>query len=218
MLEPMRTGDFTFDLPDHLIAQVPTEPRDAARLMVLRLSRQEIEHRTVSELPELLEPGDLLVVNDTRVMAARLCGRRADTGGKVEALLIRPFSDVRWEALFRPAKRAVSGRRFLFDTDKGELGGVAASRDGDTVVLDFDRPFDPATVGSVPLPPYIRGYHGDPERYQTIYSREARSAAAPTAGLHFTPELLARLAERGIQTCRGDPRGRPRHLQAGHGR
>jgi len=199
MLEPMRTGDFTFDLPDHLIAQVPTEPRDAARLMVLRLSRQEIEHRTVSELPELLEPGDLLVVNDTRVMAARLCGRRADTGGKVEALLIRPFSDVRWEALFRPAKRAVSGRRFLFDTDKGELGGVAASRDGDTVVLDFDRPFDPATVGSVPLPPYIRGYHGDPERYQTIYSREARSAAAPTAGLHFTPELLARLAERGIQ-------------------
>lgn len=199
MLESMRTEDFAFDLPEDLIAQAPAEPRDSARLMVLRVSAREIEHHLVSELPDLLEPGDLLVVNDTRVMAARLFGRRADTDGRVGALLIRPFSDVRWEALFRPARRAVAGRRFLFESSEGELGATVASRTGDTVVLDFDRAFDPATVGSVPLPPYIHDYHGDPERYQTVYSREARSAAAPTAGLHFTPGLLDRLAGRGIE-------------------
>lgn len=198
MLEAMRTEDFTFDLPEHLIAQLPAEPRDSARLMVLRLTTREIEHRAVRDLPGLLTPGDLLVVNDTRVMAARLFGRRADTGGAVEALLVRPFTDVRWEVLFRPAKRALPGRRFVFDTDAGELSATVATREGDTVALDFDRPFDQATVGSVPLPPYIHGYHGDPERYQTVYSREARSAAAPTAGLHFTSDLLDRLAERGI--------------------
>ena len=199
MLEPMRTEDFTFDLPEHLIAQVPAEPRDSARLMVLRLTTREIEHRAVRDLPGLLESGDLLVVNDTRVMAARLFGRRVDTGGAVEALLVRPFTDVRWEVLFRPAKRAIPGRRFVFDTDVGDLSATVASREGATVVLDFDRPFDPATVGSVPFPPYIHGYHGDPERYQTVYARDARSAAAPTAGLHFTPDLLDRLAERGIE-------------------
>jgi S-adenosylmethionine:tRNA ribosyltransferase-isomerase len=195
----MRTGDFTFDLPEHLIAQVPAEPRDSARLMVLRVSAGEIQHRAVHDLPELLAPADLVVVNDTRVMAARLCGRRVDTGGAVEALLVRPFSDVRWEVLFRPAKRAIPGRRFVFDAAVGDMAATVVNRHEDTVVLDFDRPFDPATVGSVPLPPYIHGYHGDPERYQTVYSREARSAAAPTAGLHFTPDLLDRLAERGIE-------------------
>jgi len=199
MLEPMRTEDFTFDLPEHLIAQVPAEPRDSARLMVLRLTTREIEHCAVRDLPGLLAPGDLLAVNDTRVMAARLFGRRVDTGGAVEALLVRPFTDVRWEVLFRPAKRAIPGRRFVFTTLAGELGASVASREGDTVVLDFDRPFDPATVGSVPLPPYIHGYHGDPERYQTVYARDARSAAAPTAGLHFTPGLLDSLAARGIE-------------------
>ncbi len=199
MLRWMRTEDFTFDLPEHLIAQVPAEPRDEARLMVLRIASLEIEHRAVRDLPGLLDPGDLLVVNDTRVMAARLFGRRADTGGAVEALLVRPFTDVRWEALFRPAKRAIPGRRFVFATSAGELGATAAHREDDTVVLDFDRPFDPATVGSVPLPPYIHAYRGDPERYQTVYSRDARSAAAPTAGLHFTPGLLDTLSRRGIQ-------------------
>ena len=167
--------------------------------MVLRIASLEIEHRAVRDLPGLLDPGDLLVVNDTRVMAARLFGRRADTGGAVEALLVRPFTDVRWEALFRPAKRAIPGRRFVFATSAGELGATAAHREDDTVVLDFDRPFDPATVGSVPLPPYIHAYRGDPERYQTVYSRDARSAAAPTAGLHFTPGLLDTLSRRGIQ-------------------
>ncbi len=195
----MRTQDFAFELPDQLIAQQPAEPRDSARLMVLRIGARSIEHRVVRDLPDLLNPGDLLVVNDTRVMAARLLGHREDTGGAVEALLVRPFSDVRWEVMFRPAKRALPGRRFVFATHGEPLGAAVVARANETVVLDFDRPFDPATVGSVPLPPYIQDFHGDPERYQTVYAREARSAAAPTAGLHFTPGLLERLEARGIQ-------------------
>lgn len=195
----MRTQDFAFELPGELIAQEPAEPRDSARLMVLRIGPRSIGHRVVRDLPELLTPGDLLVVNDTRVMAARLFGHREDTGGAVEALLVRPFSDLRWEVLFRPARRALPGRRFVFDAHGEPLGATVAGRASETVILDFDRPFDPATVGSVPLPPYIHGFHGDSERYQTVYSREARSAAAPTAGLHFTPGLLERLEARGIQ-------------------
>ncbi len=195
----MRTEDFAFDLPDELVAQEPAEPRDSARLMVLDRSRQTIGHRVVRDLPELLRPGDLLVVNDTRVMAARLFGRRAETGGTVEILLVRPLTDVRWEVLMKPARRAIEGRRFVFATAEGELEAVCLGRTGDGVVLEFGRLFDPARVGEVPLPPYIKGYRGDPERYQTVYAREARSAAAPTAGLHFTEELLARLAAAGIE-------------------
>lgn len=195
----MRTDDFAYDLPEELIAQEPAEPRDAARLMVLDRAAGTIAHRVVRDLPELLRPGDLLVVNDTRVMAARLFGRRADTGGAVEVLLVRPFTDTRWEVLMKPARRAAEGRRFVFDTHEGSLEAVCAGRSGETVVLEFERPFDPARVGEVPLPPYIRNFRGDPERYQTVYAREARSAAAPTAGLHFTPDLLERLRERGIE-------------------
>ena len=195
----MRTSDFDFDLPHELIAQQPAEPRDSSRLMVLRRGDRRIEHRSFRDLPELLTPGDLLVVNDTRVMAARLFGHREDTGGSCEALLVRPFSDTRWETLFRPARASVTGRRFSFTTTAGEIGATVIGRSEGTVELEFDRPFDPATVGSVPLPPYIKQYHGDPERYQTVYSRDARSAAAPTAGLHFTPELLERLSAMGIE-------------------
>lgn len=195
----MRTDDFAYELPPELIAQEPAEPRDAARLMVLDRAAGRIEHRVVRDLPGLLRPGDLLVVNDTRVMAARLFGRRADTGGSVEILLVRPFTDTRWEALMKPARRAAEGRRFVFATQEGELDAVCAGRSGEMVVLEFARPFDPARVGEVPLPPYITQFRGDPERYQTVYSREARSAAAPTAGLHFTPELLARLEAAGIE-------------------
>ena len=195
----MRTDDFAYDLPEELIAQEPAEPRDAARLMVLDRAAGTIAHRVVRDLPELLRPGDLLVVNDTRVMAARLFGRRADTGGAVEVLLVRPFTDTRWEVLMKPARRAAEGRRFVFDTHEGSLEAVCAGRSGETVVLEFERPFDPARVGEVPLPPYIKNFRGDPERYQTVYAREAKSAAAPTAGLHFTPDLLERLRERGIE-------------------
>ncbi|GIW14010.1 MAG: S-adenosylmethionine:tRNA ribosyltransferase-isomerase [Tepidiforma sp.] len=199
MLGHMRTDDFDFELPGELIAQEPAEPRDSARLMVIDRAAGHIEHRVVRDLPDLLRPGDLLVVNDTRVMAARLFGRREDTGGMVEVLLVRPFTDTRWEVLMKPARRAAPGRRFVFETHEGPLEAVCQGRNGDTVVLDFAQAFDPARVGEVPLPPYIREYRGDPERYQTVYAREARSAAAPTAGLHFTPELLERLAAAGVR-------------------
>lgn len=197
MLESVRTADFDFDLPPELIAQHPAEPRDAARLMVVRSGT--VEHRVFRELPDLLRPGDLLVVNDTRVMAARLFGRRLDTGGGVEALLVRPLTDLRWEAMFRPARQAVPGREFEFDTTAGPLRAHTVARAPGIVELEFEHAFDPAMVGQVPLPPYIHGYTGDPERYQTVYSREARSAAAPTAGLHFTPALFEVLAARGIE-------------------
>ncbi|MCK6565810.1 MAG: tRNA preQ1(34) S-adenosylmethionine ribosyltransferase-isomerase QueA, partial [Dehalococcoidia bacterium] len=197
----MRTADFDFFLPPAQIAQEPAEPRDASRLMVLHRQTPDLEHLRFSELPSRLQAGDLLVVNDTRVMAARLFGRREDTGGAVEALLVRPFSDLRWEVLFRPARQAVPGRRFRFSTADGELGGVVVSRDQGVALIDFDHPFDPGTVGSLPLPPYITGYRGDPERYQTVYGRFPRSAAAPTAGLHFTSELLERLKSSGVRTA-----------------
>lgn len=199
MLNFVRTSDFDFELPHELIAQQPAEPRDSARLMVLRRATQTIEHRRVSDLPTLIAPGSLMVVNDTRVMAARLFGRRADTGGAVEALLLRPFTNTRWEVMFRPGRQAQPGREFTFDAADGALRATVLDRIGETVHLEFERPFDPATIGQVPLPPYIRDYEGDPERYQTVYSREPRSAAAPTAGLHFTPELLALLQGHGIE-------------------
>jgi S-adenosylmethionine:tRNA ribosyltransferase-isomerase len=195
----VKTADFDYDLPPELIAQEPAEPRDASRLMVLRRSTGSIAHHRFHDLPSLLRSGDLLVLNDTRVMAARLLGHREDTGGKVEALLVRPFSDTRWEALFRPARAAVAGRRFVFDAVSGPLAATSAGREDDIVVLDFDHAFDPATAGRVPLPPYITEYRGDPERYQTVYSRDPRSAAAPTAGLHFTPALLGDLRSAGIE-------------------
>lgn len=195
----MRTADFNFDLPPELIAQHPAEPRDSARLMVLRRSARTIDHRRFSDLPPLLQKGDLLVVNDTRVMAARLFGCRAETGGRVEALLVRPFTDTRWEVLFRPARQAMPGRSFTFESNAGPLPATVVGRDDGVVILDFARPFDPAVVGSVPLPPYIKRFAGDPERYQTVYAREPRSAAAPTAGLHFTPGLLAALESAGIR-------------------
>jgi S-adenosylmethionine:tRNA ribosyltransferase-isomerase len=196
--ETMRTADFDFELPHELIAQTPAEPRDASRLMVLRRSSRAIEHHRFRDLPGLLSAGDLLVVNDTRVMAARLFGVRLESGGRVEILLVRPLTDLRWEVLFRPARQASPGRQFVFDAHDGALPATVASRSEGTVVLDFGRPFDPASAGHVPLPPYIKQFHGDPERYQTVYSHDPRSAAAPTAGLHFTSELLGRLEARGI--------------------
>ena len=199
MLRTVRTEDFTFELPPGLIAQTPAEPRDSARLLVARFRSKTVEHRHVRDLPKLLKRGDLMVVNDTRVMAARLFGKRPDTGGEVEALLVRPFTDTTWEVLFKPTRQARPGRRFVFETHEGELGATVSWHGAGPVVLDFERPFDPATVGETPLPPYIKGYEGDPERYQTVYSREPASAAAPTAGLHFTPELLETLAAGGVE-------------------
>jgi S-adenosylmethionine:tRNA ribosyltransferase-isomerase len=175
----MRTADFDYELPPELIAQEPVTPRDSARLMVVhrpttppprggrRSEEGGVEHRVFRELPSLLRAGDLLVVNDTRVMAARLFGRRDDTGGQVEALLVRPMTDTRWEALFKPAKAAVEGRRFVFETAGGNLGAHSLRRNDDVGQLAFDRTFVPAAVGQLPLPPYLKHSEGDPKRYQS---------------------------------------------------
>jgi S-adenosylmethionine:tRNA ribosyltransferase-isomerase len=197
----MRTSDFDYELPRELIAQDPAEPRDSARLMVLRRSHESIEHLVFRDLPDLLDAGDLLVVNDTRVMAARIRGRRRASGGAVEALLVRRLAPGRWETLFRPARHAEPGSEFTFSIDGKDAAARSIAREGGTVVLEFETDFDPSRAGEVPLPPYIKGYEGDPERYQTVYAREARSAAAPTAGLHFTPALFERLRDRGIPTA-----------------
>ncbi len=196
----MRTSDFDYDLPDALIAQQPVEPRDSARLLVLSRETGALAHHHVRDLPELLQPGDLLVLNDTRVMAARLTGVRDDTGGRVEILLLREDADGAWSALARPARAMQPGRRLRLQASDGPLTATVRARDDDFATLTFDRPIDPATAGAVPLPPYIRDYQGDPARYQTVFATPAaRSAAAPTAGLHFTPDLFARLDAAGIE-------------------
>ena len=195
----MRTSDFDYDLPPELIAQQPVEPRDAARLLVATRSSGALGHHHVRDLPSLLRPGDLLVLNDTRVMAARLLGARADTGGGIELLLLREHEDASWSALVRPGRAATAGRQYRLEASDGPLTATVRCRAEEIATVTFDRPIDPASAGAVPLPPYIREFAGDPERYQTVYAREARSAAAPTAGLHFTPGLFERLAKAGVE-------------------
>lgn len=199
--DALRTADFDYELPPDRIAQTPAEPRDAARLMVLRGGERTIEHRVFRDLPSLLSPGDLLVMNDTRVMAARLLGVREDTGGRIEALLLRPVGARQWVVLLRPLRSARPGVRLRFDSRHGSLCATVVERLPAEAVLEFEREIDPSNEGQVPLPPYIRHFRGDPERYQTVYAREPRSAAAPTAGLHFTTELLHRLRDAGIGTA-----------------
>ena len=202
------TDAYDYDLPAELIAQQPIEPRDAARLLVVDRSSGRIEHRVFRDLPDLLRPGDLLVANRSRVIPARLHGHRLPTGGAAELLLLRARGGGAWEALVRPAKRLQVGSRIGFGgrdvfaevVERGEAGGRVVrfvGADGRPVEGPaFDRWL--AGFGETPLPPYIKTPLADPERYQTIYAREPGSAAAPTAGLHFTPELLFRLRERGV--------------------
>ena len=195
----MRTSDFDYDLPAELIAQQPVEPRDAARLLFVSRDSGALSHHHVRDLPALLRAGDLLVLNDTRVMAARLLGVRADTGGRVELLLLREHDDGAWSALVRPGRAATPGREYRLEASDGPVTATVRCREEEIATVTLDRPIDPASAGTVPLPPYIREFEGDPERYQTVFAREARSAAAPTAGLHFTPDLFGRLDQAGIE-------------------
>ncbi len=200
----MQIADFVYDLPEDRIAQTPIEPRDAAKLLVDRGS-EPAEHRHVHELPELLRAGDLLVLNETRVIPARLRLRRS-TGGAAEVLLLEPWDADRrtWEALVRPGGKLAVGEILVADglplvrmgerTPAGDTFWVELIGDDDPVAL-LDR------HGEMPLPPYISERLGDPERYQTVFAREPGSAAAPTAGLHFTSALFERLAEHGIATA-----------------
>jgi S-adenosylmethionine:tRNA ribosyltransferase-isomerase len=191
----MRLEDFDYDLPEDRIAQVPVEPRDAARLLVDR-GNAPPHHARVADLPGLLRPGDVVVVNESRVIPARLHLRR-ETGGAVEVLLLEPLSADRaeWEALVRPARRLRAGEQ-LFSPDGSAILRVGErTAAGDTVRVAFaGSAVDVLEAhGEVPLPPYIHTRLADPERYQTVYATEPGSAAAPTAGLHLTPELIARI-------------------------
>lgn len=189
-------AEFDYPLPPHAIAQHPIEPRDAARL----LDTRDCSDHIFAELPRLLAPGDLVVVNRTRVRAARLVGEKAETGGKVEALLLRRLDPARWEALVRPSRRLRPGTRLVFGPIRGEIltipveGMAVLSLEADE---DVEAMLD--LVGRVPLPPYITTPAIAPDRYQTIFADRTGSAAAPTAGLHFTPRLVGALSETGIE-------------------
>lgn len=195
----MRLSDFDYVLPDEQIAQTPIEPRDAARLLV---AGNPVRHRQVSDLPDLLQPGDLLVVNETRVIPARLKLARL-TGGAAEVLLLEASGPDRrvWEALVRPGKKLKVGEQ-LYVGDTPLIGIGERTPAGDTFWVTVLGDADPLALldeyGEMPLPPYITTTLDDPDRYQTVFADEPGSAAAPTAGLHFTPDLIGRLAARGI--------------------
>ena len=197
----MKTSDFFYDLPQELIAQTPAEPRDSSRLLVLNRKTGEIQHRCFSNILDYLNPGDLLVVNNSRVIPARLFGKRTDTGGDVELLLLSQHKTNVWETLVKPGKRAKEGAEISFGN--GILTGriTAVKEDGNRIIT-FDCQENIYAlldkIGQMPLPPYITEKLQDKERYQTVYSKDLGSAAAPTAGLHFTPELLSRVQEKGI--------------------
>ena len=197
----MRTEEFNYDLPEHFIAQVPVEPRDHSRLLVLNRESGEIEHRKFFEIIDYLDPGDLLVVNETRVIPARLYGKKLPGGGKIEVLLLNKRGNLRWESLVGGSGMKV-GREFQIEN--GPEGEVEAVLEGSKRIVRFVEPieqfFDQA--GHTPLPPYIHDYVGDPERYQTVYNHNPGSAAAPTAGLHFTPELLAKIKDKGVRLAK----------------
>ena len=214
----MRTSDFDYNLPQELIAQTPFEPRDASRLMVLHRDTGLREHRRFREVTDFLRPGDLMVFNQSRVIPARLYGRRKDTGGRVELLLLRRESPGIWQALGKPGRRLRPGVSLLVESPNGPSlspvsGGVggaaqegrplevrvlASNEDGiKTVRLSGEEGME--RLGEVPLPPYIREPLGDPDRYQTVYALHPGSVAAPTAGLHFTRELMERMQKMGVE-------------------
>ncbi|MCS7259657.1 MAG: tRNA preQ1(34) S-adenosylmethionine ribosyltransferase-isomerase QueA [Anaerolineae bacterium] len=198
-----KTSDFDYELPPERIAQTPIEPRDAARLMVVHRRSGHIEHRIFRDLPYYLHPGDVLVVNDTRVIPARLFAHKP-SGGQVEILLLRQLDETRWEALVG-GKRIRKGSYLLIHRGDAHLQArVVEELEGSRRILEFDTPIAPLLrdIGHTPLPPYIRLPLQDPERYQTVYGRVEGSAAAPTAGLHFTPELLAKLRAQGVLLAR----------------
>jgi S-adenosylmethionine:tRNA ribosyltransferase-isomerase len=196
----MRLSDFDYELPPELIAQTPVEPRDAARLLTLDRASGGMGHHHVRDLPDVLRSGDLLVANRSRVLPARIRGALRG-GGRAELLLLRRIEPCRWEALARPARRLRPGDTVQVG-DGLALSVVVARPEGVREIVVQAEVADPdaalLAAGSTPLPPYIRGWLGDPERYQTIFADVEGSAAAPTAGLHFTPDLLERLQARGI--------------------
>ncbi len=193
----LKTSDFDYNLPESSIAQTPAEPRDSSRLLVLHRNTGEIEHRIFRDVSDYLRAGDLLVVNQTRVIPARIYARK-ETGGRVEILLLRRRDELTWEALVG-GKGLRVGKNIKIEN--GPQAQIIKTLDGSERLIKFSEPIESyfSKVGNVPLPPYIHEKLSDPERYQTVYAREPGSAAAPTAGLHFTPRLLEELQVRGVK-------------------
>ncbi len=197
----MKTSDFWYDLPEELIAQTPLQQRDGSRLLVLNRESGEISHRHFYDILDYLQPGDCLVMNDSRVLPARLLGHRP-TGGAVEVLLLRDLGDKKWECLCKPGRKMQVGHQVIFGDGELTATVVEVQETGNRVVeFHYDGIFLEVLerLGKMPLPPYIKAELADQERYQTVYSREVGSAAAPTAGLHWTQDLLGKARQKGIK-------------------
>ncbi|MBE5822114.1 MAG: tRNA preQ1(34) S-adenosylmethionine ribosyltransferase-isomerase QueA [Clostridiales bacterium] len=197
----MKLSDFNYILPEELIAQTPIKQRDASRLMVLDRETGEIEHKIFTDIIEYLNPNDCLVINDTKVIPARIYGKKEKTGGNMEFVLLKNKGQDVWEVLTRPGRKAIPGARFEFG-DKLKAEVIEVIEDGNRLVkFEYDGIFENILdeIGLMPLPPYIKEKLEDKDRYQTVYANERGSAAAPTAGLHFTNELLEKIKEKGIK-------------------
>ena len=196
----MKTHDFYYDLPEELIAQEPIADRSSSRLMCLDKATGKTEDRHFYDIADLLRPDDLLVLNDTKVIPARLFGKKTDTGGAIEFLLLRRITADEWEVILKPGRRAKPGAKFVFG-DELFAEVLSVGEDGTRIVkFSYDGIFEEVLdrLGEMPLPPYITKRLEDKNRYQTVYAKNSGSAAAPTAGLHFTPELLAKIREKGV--------------------
>ena len=197
----MKTSDFYYNLPEELIAQTPIEPRNASRLMLLDKKTGEIQHKVFRDLTDYLSEGDCLILNNTRVIPARIYGIKKETGAVVEFLLLKQIENLVWECLCGPGKKARVGAEFTFGNDQLECEVIEVKDDGNRLVRfkcndNIYSVLD--EIGQMPLPPYIKEKLEDKERYQTVYSENLGSAAAPTAGLHFTPEMLEEIKAKGI--------------------
>ena len=201
----MKTSDFSYDLPQELIAQDPLADRSASRLLVLNKHTGEYRHKMFRDITEYLEPGDCLVINDTKVIPARLIGEKADTGAKIEILLLKRKENDLWETLVKPGKKARIGTKINFGQGilMGEVMDVA--EEGNRLIhFEYEGLFEEILdqLGQMPLPPYITHQLKDKDRYNTVYAKHEGSAAAPTAGLHFTPQLLEKIEEMGIEIAK----------------
>ena len=200
----MRTSDFNYYLPEELIAQTPIEPRDHSKLMLVERDQSAISHDRFFNLPKYLRQGDVLVFNDSRVISARLYGSRDDTGNKIELLLLSRLKEGVWRALVRPGRRMRENDYFIIhdrDGNKSEMTGqVLEVEESGSRIIKITNEFLIEDIGNVPLPPYIHEKVSDPERYQTIYAKSEGSVAAPTAGLHFTEELMSNIRDKGVLT------------------
>ncbi len=199
-METLKKSDFYYDLPEDLIAQTPAEPRDSSRLLVYHRDTRQLEHKIFRDVIDYLKAGDVLVVNRTRVLPARVYAH-TEHGGAVEVLLLKRLDLTRWEVLVRPGRKCRPGAHLIVNEELS-LRVLSVTDSGERIVeFMYDGTFEDilSRVGTMPLPPYIHEKLTDPERYQTVYSKENGSAAAPTAGLHFTPELLERIRAKGVE-------------------